>query len=236
MRHQIGEKSLGVWLEFLSIADRNQGELPGDLEELLRSVAGKCQVTKSTARLVYEFALARLWVISDNVPRTRNHWKYHKSEEHKTEQKKSPPILSDPIRSEPLKIKNPDPVIRTPSADLLKMQNQKDEEDARKRKWDEKIKAEAGEIYATDKRKYMRLWEWVGQKRKSYEAEVVYNSLHLFKPYCEEPSISWWGYLEKIITKEEGKFNARAAELDSERHKAEDKETAELMFGRHGLR
>jgi len=83
MRHQVGEKSLSIWLEFLSIADRNEGEIPGDLEELIRSVAGKCQVTVSTVRAVYQFALTRLWLNSDNTLRTRNHAKYHPSRDAK---------------------------------------------------------------------------------------------------------------------------------------------------------
>jgi len=62
MRKQIGEKSLSVWLEFLSIADRNAGQLPGDLDELIKSVGGNCQAKSATVKAVYEFALNRLWV------------------------------------------------------------------------------------------------------------------------------------------------------------------------------
>jgi hypothetical protein len=37
MRRQIGEKSLSIWLEMLSIADRNDSRLVGDYEQLVRA-------------------------------------------------------------------------------------------------------------------------------------------------------------------------------------------------------
>jgi len=77
MRHQIGEKSLSIWLELLSISDRNESELPGDYEELVRSVASKCQATKRTVLAVFDFAKSRLWVVSEPTLRVRNYLKYH---------------------------------------------------------------------------------------------------------------------------------------------------------------
>src|SRR5215510_9681166 len=78
MKHQIGERSLCVWLEILSIADRNESELPGDYEELIRSIAGKCQCTHRTVSSVFEFAKSRLWLVSDPTLRTRNYGKYNR--------------------------------------------------------------------------------------------------------------------------------------------------------------
>ena len=56
MRRLIGEKSLSIWLELLSIGDRNGGELSGCYEELTRSIAGKCQATAKTVSAVFDFA------------------------------------------------------------------------------------------------------------------------------------------------------------------------------------
>ena len=81
MRHRIGEKSLSVWLEFLSISDRNEGQLPGDFEELIRLVSGRCQATKRTVRAVYDFALTRLWLTSDPCLKVCNYEKYHRIRE-----------------------------------------------------------------------------------------------------------------------------------------------------------
>ncbi len=77
MRHQIGEKSLSIWLELLSISDRNESELPGDYQELIRSVAARCQATKRTVIAVFDFAKSRLWVVSEPTLRVRNYLKYH---------------------------------------------------------------------------------------------------------------------------------------------------------------
>jgi len=92
MRRQIGEKSLSIWLEFLSIADRNESELPGDYEELIRLIAGRCQATKRTVTAVYQFAISRLWLNCQPTLRVSKYTKYHRIEERK-------PVPSEP--SEP---------------------------------------------------------------------------------------------------------------------------------------
>ena len=79
MRREIGEKSLSIWLEMLSISDRNESELPGDYQALVRSIAGKCQATVRTVSAVFEFAKTRLWVISQPTLRVSNYSKYHVS-------------------------------------------------------------------------------------------------------------------------------------------------------------
>ena len=105
MRHQIGEKSLSIWFEILSIADRNEGELPGDYEELVRSVSGKCQSSVSRVSLVCDFAKTRLWLVSDPTLRVRNYLKYHRTREPneipRGNKRGSPPILTRPDPTEP---------------------------------------------------------------------------------------------------------------------------------------
>src|SRR6266481_1204557 len=81
MRHEIGEKSLSIWLKFLCIAGRNDGELPGDSEELIRLVAGRCQATKRTVSGVYQFAVSRLWLTSESTLRVTKWAKYNRTRE-----------------------------------------------------------------------------------------------------------------------------------------------------------
>jgi hypothetical protein len=78
-REEIGEKALSIWLEFLSIADRCEGYLPGDHDQLIRHVADKCRSTKRRVSLVYDFALTRLWIKCDPDARVANFAKYHRT-------------------------------------------------------------------------------------------------------------------------------------------------------------
>ena len=110
MRREIGEKSLSIWLEMLSIADRNESELPGDYQALVRSIAGKCQATVRTVSAVYEFAKSRLWLESQPTLKVANYWKYHRPQERKPlpggNKSSSPPILTRPDPTEPPKIES----------------------------------------------------------------------------------------------------------------------------------
>ena len=95
MRREIGEKSLSIWLEMLSISDRNESELPGDCQELIRSIAGKCQATIRTVTAVLDFAISRLWLTYHPTLRTTKYWNYHK----KREPNKAP--IGEPTGSPP---------------------------------------------------------------------------------------------------------------------------------------
>lgn len=93
LRRSIGEKALSVWLELLSISDRNEGfllspdtpetEVSSAYQSLLRSVSGKCQSTVTKVLAVSDFAHSRMWLVSDPIPRVRNYAKYHRTEERK---------------------------------------------------------------------------------------------------------------------------------------------------------
>ena len=94
LRRSVGEKALSIWLEILSIADRNDGFLlsPETPESqvslqyywLVRSVAGRCQSTGRTVSAVCDFAISHLWLVYDPTLRVRNHAKYRVSrEDHK---------------------------------------------------------------------------------------------------------------------------------------------------------
>lgn len=76
-----GDRALRVWLELLSIADRNGGALPPMSEAFAGCLAGKCQVSRTTVTKVWDHAHVCLWLASDPVPRVRNHLKFHKTRE-----------------------------------------------------------------------------------------------------------------------------------------------------------
>ena len=122
--------------------------------------------------------------------------------------------------------------VRKPSADLSKMQKQKDQEDRIKQGWKTKIDLVSGRIYSTDKTIYARLFEWIGKKHKEHYPEaVILETLSRFEPWCKDKSINWWAWLDKVINTERAKYNARATELESEAHKRELTEISENVYG-----
>src|SRR4029434_1114890 len=93
-----GDRALRVWLEILSIADRNEGVIPGALESVVRALSGKCQAAPRTVRGVVSHAWNHGWLVPSEVPlRVRNYLKYHPSRDTKRELNSnflaSPPIL-----------------------------------------------------------------------------------------------------------------------------------------------
>jgi len=102
MRREIGEKSLSIWLEFLSIADQNEGHIPGDYDPLIRSVSGTCQATVRTVSAVYQYAISKVWLKSDPSLHIVKYWNYHKLREPQKPLLGSlPSDPSDPILTNP---------------------------------------------------------------------------------------------------------------------------------------
>lgn len=103
LRRRFGDRTLGVWLEILSIADRYDGHVPGDRDYLAMCVSSKCQVTKRTVLKVFEYAETKLWLVSDPVLRVRNHTKYRVVRDANKIpsgiSKASPPLLDTPLHS-----------------------------------------------------------------------------------------------------------------------------------------
>jgi hypothetical protein len=55
MRRTIGEKSLSIWMEFLSIADQNEGQVPGSYD-----LSGHCQDGDSRVSVRYQQSLVEV--------------------------------------------------------------------------------------------------------------------------------------------------------------------------------
>ena len=97
LTNTFGDRALRVWLEVLSIADRNKGEIPGKWETYPSVLAGR---TKSTTRhlvTVCKWLTRWLDVDSQGVARVRNYAKYHKTRGENS----VPPNLTEPNLTEP---------------------------------------------------------------------------------------------------------------------------------------
>ncbi len=85
----LGDRALRIWIEILSIADRNAGEIPGwagerlaaPSPELGRCLANRCRTSGQTVVKACRFFDERLWTVPGNPYRVRNHWKYRMSRE-----------------------------------------------------------------------------------------------------------------------------------------------------------
>ena len=111
-------------------------------------------------------------------------------------------------------------------ADLVQVEPEKSPEAVAKPRPMSAALREAGErIWKTDKKKYDKLWGWIGEKRKNYYSDqLLTESLIRFEPYCSDPQIGWYEYLNAIVAKEQSKANGRASEAEGERFKREERE------------
>jgi hypothetical protein len=110
LTNRLGDRALRVWLEILSIADRNNGMVPGWLEncspELGRALANRCRVTGQTVASCLRLFDEKLWTEPGTPHRVRNYAKYNVSREanqipsgkHYFPNPPPPPLLSSPLK------------------------------------------------------------------------------------------------------------------------------------------
>jgi hypothetical protein len=79
MTDKLGDRSLRVWLEILSIGDRNEGVIASWSDSLARSIGFKCHSNSTKVRQVWDHALKAKWLTPDKVARLANYSKYHKT-------------------------------------------------------------------------------------------------------------------------------------------------------------
>lgn len=113
LRKDFGDWAALAWIECLGIADRNDGIIPGTLDEIARILAPiSLQMyigrAANAARTILERFIDNSWITQGyltDASRTRqtydcvqvvNHWKYHRSPEHKKEPSEPNPNLSEP--------------------------------------------------------------------------------------------------------------------------------------------
>lgn len=63
MRYKIGERSLGIWLEFIAMANRNCGALAPMSDSGATAVAFKCHSSPTKVRLVWDWAVTHRWIL-----------------------------------------------------------------------------------------------------------------------------------------------------------------------------
>jgi hypothetical protein len=101
---KFGMTGLRAWLEILSIADRNEGQLPGLWSDYPRLLSARCKST--TRHLVDACQFITRWLVVDSqgTARVANYWKYHR----RREPNQRPPNLTQPnLTKEKIKNKSP---------------------------------------------------------------------------------------------------------------------------------
>ena len=83
LRELFGDRAGFVWLEILSIADRNNGFLGPGSPQLHAVLAGKCRVYSPKVRSILEWCLGKGWLIIDDGLRVAKWAKYNKRRETK---------------------------------------------------------------------------------------------------------------------------------------------------------
>jgi hypothetical protein len=85
----------------------------------------------------------------------------------------------------------------------------------------DEVRVWADKIYQSDRQKFQKLILWLMAANRTYSPEVVAETLRQFEPMAKSVSSEWWGYLDKILDKTEGRINGSKAETESEQHKNE---------------
>ena len=93
---KFGVSGLRLWLELLSIADRNEGSLPPLSDSFMRQLSIKCNTTQTRVRLMCDWTQTQSWVVCDPAPRVRNWLVYNPPREAKKSQTASPPNPPNP--------------------------------------------------------------------------------------------------------------------------------------------
>ena len=134
MRETFGEKSLSIWLEVLSIADRNEGSIPGDERTIADCLAWCCRTHAGYSLKVWRFIADHWLTYEQAVYKVANFAKYHRIEERNA----VPPDLTRPNLTKPDLNKTPKPTPQPaaakrdgPLAELKKLKRPSDEEAAK---------------------------------------------------------------------------------------------------------
>ena len=202
LRKEFGDWSALAWLELLSIADRNSGTVPGTVDQIahvltpitLAKYQGKA--TKRVRNLL-ETVEKLGWIECETGSiQIVNYAKYHRTPEQYR-------VPSEPDRT------RPEPIPKKESrADVPKEPTKKPKE------LDARIKVWADKIYRIDRARYARLIVWIKAAERSYAVPVIASTLERYLPYAPNV-VDWWSYLDRILDKQEGIFNASKTEAEN---------------------
>ena len=79
LRDNFGDRAVLIWLECLSIADRNKGLVGPDSEHTRNQLASKCRSSRVKVGLVLDWYRVKGWLISDGGLRVAKWVKYNKT-------------------------------------------------------------------------------------------------------------------------------------------------------------
>jgi hypothetical protein len=193
LRDRLGDRAGFVWLEWLAIADRNEGRVGPNSDSTLIATSSKCRTTKAKVSSVRDYAQVKGWVNLGTDILIAKFWEYHR----KREPIKNPlgNSTASLLPSHPTKIKDP-----APSADPFKKTKEKSVAEL------EKV---LGEIGRASKDKLKIVSSWIeASKRKKLSLAVLISSVSKAAPYLlkvEDEKI--WGYLDAVAKQEFGRFN-----------------------------
>lgn len=199
LRKEHGDKAILVWLELLSIADRNEGYVPGRLSLLSLTIGGLIGLKPLSVANVVGWLSHRRKIVYHNgggLDRSRyiaNWAKYHRTQ--KPIYKDSETNVPDTEPSEPsepslIKESSLPPLPASPALS-------KDKPDGKLSPW---VKEAADRIYTTDPRRFAKLVVWTKAAQKQHSEEVIVATLNEFYPY--RTSISdWYPYLDRIANR-----------------------------------
>lgn len=98
LEKKYGPRVVRMWLEILSIADRNDGVIPGSFDTLVHHLKWQIRSHEVPTKLALSGIFSAGWLeLSDGI-RVANYWKYHKTPEQKT-------VPSEPDQTDPDLIK-----------------------------------------------------------------------------------------------------------------------------------
>lgn len=220
LRESFGDRAGFVWLECLSIADRNQGIVGPASDQTRNQLASKCRTSRTKVGLILGWCRVKGWLVSDSNLRVAKWRKYNKTRE--SDESLSPPTPSPtPIPSEHPNLKNQEPATPEPSAEPAK---------AGKKELDPRIRVWADKVYLTDKKKFAKLIVWIKECEKyNYEPVVIAAALERFLPYAASPEVqNWYVYLDKILLKTDKDINRDRHEAEHNRKKEETREASKI--------
>ena len=236
-----GQWMLRVWLEMLSIADRNEGEIRGDVEWIASSLTWlygsnsrryNTEWRRNELRKTFEWMSNKGWIrVERNAIFICNYWKYHRRGEHN-------PIPSEPILSEPdLRVssyKNTQrPDSASPVSKKVKKENARKEypEMAKGMGLIPELKEQTDALYFSDPVKFKRIAAWVAQGRKyEYSEPVMAEAIRQFRAGHYDLVDDWYPYLDTILEKVDKDRNRDEHDEEHRKHKEEVREASKMFL------
>lgn len=211
-----GDRSLRVWLEILSIAERADGCLPNPSPTFHRSLAYLCRVSVQTSVKVWSFAVQHLWITQGSPPTITNYWKYHKRRETVGHSKEN-------ITGSLLPTYLPTDLPKDEESDLP-------EPSAVSKKQEPEWSEVATRLYRSGPR-FKALYGWINGQRAKYTDAQIRRALVDFEAFERQagPVDDWFPYLVKCLGKIVVNGNVRSAVTKHEEQKRKEKEWAHSL-------